>query len=118
MIKVYICTSEFVSFKHIQYSTFMFLLMSVILSRGGVLSQHALQVVSQHALQHVSGGLPAPERVPAYGRCLVCGVPAPRGHLVQGVAWLGGVAFCYGLLLWPSGLVAFWCGLLVWWSSD
>ena len=55
----------------------MFLHLSVILytwgypsmpcsrSPGGVLSQHALQVVSQHALQQVSGGGAAP------GGCLV-----------------------------------------------
>ena len=51
---------------------------------GGVLSQHALQVVSQHALQQVSRGVPAP------GGCLLLGgggVPTPRE--------------------WPSGLVAF-----------
>ena len=41
-------------------------------SRWGVLSQHALQVVSEHALQQVSG------------RCLVWGVPAPGGCLVWG----------------------------------
>ena len=34
----------------------MFLHVSVILFGGGVLSQHALQVVSQHALRQVSGG--------------------------------------------------------------
>ena len=51
---------------------------SVILltGRGGLLSQHALQVVSQHAL-HVSG----------------------EGSAPSGVC---------GLLLCPSGLVAFW----------
>ena len=91
--------------------------------RGGVLSQHALQVVSQHALQHVSGGLPAA------GGCLLL-----RGCLLMGGAWFGGcllpgdtwsrglpgwgvwpsvMAFCYGLLVWwPSG-VAFWFGGLL-----
>ena len=35
--------------------------LSVILFKGGVLSQHALQVISQHALQQVSrGGSPCP----------------------------------------------------------
>ena len=34
----------------------MFLQVSVCPQGGGVLSQHALQVVSQHALQQVSGG--------------------------------------------------------------
>ena len=44
---------------------------------GGVLSQHALQVVSQHALQQVSGGS-APGG-------LLQGVPAPRGVCSGGV---------------------------------
>ena len=66
-------------------------------NRGGVLSQHALQVVSQHALQQVSGG------------CLlggVCsgGVSAPGGSAPRGC----------GLLLWPSGLVAFWLKAVSW----
>ena len=57
-------------------------------NRGGVLSQHALQVVSQHALQQ--GGL-----------------PGPGGACSQGV-----VAFCYGLLLWSS-VMPFCYGLLI-----
>ena len=62
-------------------------------SPGGVLSQHTLQEVSQHALQQVSRG-----------------VSAQGGCLLWGCLLLGGVAFCYGLLVWwPSG----WK-----WSSD
>ena len=96
---------------------------------GGVLSQHSLQVVSQHALQQggaipacIAGGIPA---------CLAGGSPpggclVPRGLLSGGGGLLPGgggllpggwglllggwpsfMAFCCGLLLWPSGLVAF-----------
>ena len=58
----------------------MFLHVSVILFTGGVLSQHALQVVSQHALQQgglLLGGGSAPRGVPAQGGCLLgrCGDP-------------------------------------------
>ena len=82
----------------------MFLQVSVIVFTGGVLSQHALQVVSQHALQQVSGGglskhalqvsRPKPKGevegdlargVPALGA-----VPAPRGCLLWGGCCLGG----------------------------
>ena len=49
----------------------MFLHVCVILFTGGMLSQHALQVVSQHALQQVSRG-----------GCLV-----PGGVCSQGSAW-------------------------------
>ena len=119
----------------------MFLLVSVILYTGGWLSQHALHVVSQHALQQVSRGVCYPSthckwypsmpwsRSP--GGCLVGGAWS-RG-LLWGGAWSGGVpasggcllqedacsqGMC-GLLLWSSGLVAFWFGcLLVWWPSD
>ena len=91
----------------------------VCLSIGGVLSQHALQVVSQHALQQ--GGL-------LRGGHLVQGVPglggsppgqSPWGVLLGGVwtsvmaFWFGSlllkVTFCYGLLLWSSVMV-FWRG--------
>ena len=67
----------------------MFLLVSVILLTGGVLSQHALQ--------QVSGGVSAPRG---------CGLLIEGGLLVD---------FCYGLLvesdllLWPSGK-ALWYG--------
>ena len=114
----------------------MFLLMSVILYTGGVLSQHALQVVSQHALQQVSrGGVwwgclvqgGCSGGVPGLGGACFGGVPAPRGCLLPGgvwpsvmVFWFG--AFWFGVLLvwwpsdwrWPSGLVVFCYGLLVW----
>ena len=74
------------------------------------------------------------------GGCLLGGVPAPRqgvsglggtclggcflqgGTCSRGSACSGGVVFCYGLLLWPSGLVAFWLKVVFWygllvWSS-
>ena len=75
----------------------MFLHVSVILlTGGGVLSQHALQVVSQHALQQggtYSWGVPGPGEVPGLGGAW------SRGCLLKG----GCVAFCYGLLVWwPS----------------
>ena len=65
---------------------------------GGVLSQHALQVVSQHALQQ---GGSAPRGVPALGG----GVPVPGGVCSWGVPALGGVcswggACSGGCLLW------------------
>ena len=47
---------------------------------------------------YIAGGIPA---------CL-----AAEGSPPGGVPGPGGVAFCCGLLLWPSGLVAFWYGLL------
>ena len=104
----------------------MFVLVSVILLMGGVLSQHALQVVSQHVLQQVSRGVPAP------GGCLVWGMPGlgsawsggmpglgglPWGGLCGLLLWPSVMVFCFALLLWPSG-VAFWYGLLVWCPSD
>ena len=53
----------------------MFLHVCVILfTGGGVLSQHALQVVSQHALQQVS-----------WGRCLLLGGCLFRGGCSRGV---------------------------------
>ena len=58
----------------------MFLHMSVILSMGGVLSQHALQVVSQHALQQ---GGSAPGGCLLWGGLLQVGVPAPGGGCVD-----------------------------------
>ena len=76
---------------------------------GGVLSQHALQVVSQHALQQ--GGL-LQGGVWSRG-CLVGGSPpgqSPWGVLLLGV-WTSVVAFWFGGLLLK---VAFCCGLLVW----
>ena len=59
----------------------MFLHVSVILFTGGVLSQHALQVVSQHALQQ--GGL-------LLGGCLFHGGSAPGGVCSWGGCLLGG----------------------------
>ena len=93
-------------------------LFSVILfTEGGVLSQHALEVVSEHALQQVSQGSVCSQGVSAPG-----GVSAPRGvsapggsaprgclllgSLLRGGAWSGSC----DLPLWPSGLVAFWSG--------
>ena len=66
----------------------MFLHVSVILSTGGMLSQHALQVVSQHALQGgggvvcaipacIAGGIPA---------CLAVGVCVLSQHALQVVS--------------------------------
>ena len=74
----------------------MFLLVSVILSTLGVLSQHALQLVSGDVGGAWSGGgllwgVPGPEGVCSWWR----GVPALGGGLLP-----GGVAFCYGLLVW------------------
>ena len=109
-------------------------------NRGGVLSQHALQVVSQHALQQVSGGSAHRGRgVPALGGLLLGGLlPGggclllggcllPGGLLWGGLLWGGWpsvMAFCCGLLLCPS-VMAFWFhglliegGLLVWSSGD
>ena len=94
----------------------MFLLVSVILSTVGVLSQHALQLVSQHALQLVSGGVPALGGLLwgdawSRGGSAPGGMPGPEGGLLPG-GWgcllpglgssLGGVCF-QGV--WPSGLV-------------
>ena len=69
-------------------------------NRGGVLSQHALQVVSQHALQQVSGG-----------------GSAPGGFLLGGcglLLWLSVVVFCYALLVWCLLIEG---GLLTWSSG-
>ena len=41
------------------------------------------------------------------GGCLVLGVTGLGGAWSGGMPAPGGVAFCCGLLLWPSGLVAF-----------
>ena len=83
---------------------------------GGVLSQHALQVVSQHVLQQVSkrgGGIPAsPCRFPGPhpggklrgsdrggvsrptpGQGLLRGVPAPGGLLWREICCQGGCLF-------------------------
>ena len=96
----------------------------VILFTGGVLSQHALQVVSHHALQQgvSSWGVPGPRGclVPggAWSQGSAPGGSGPRGSAPAGVPGSGGgvwpsvMAFCCGLLLCPSGLVAFWYGLL------
>ena len=51
--------------------------MSVIVFRGGVVSQHALQVVSQHALQQLSRGRVVSKHALQVSR------PTPRGE-VQG----------------------------------
>ena len=66
----------------------MFLHVSVILSGGGLLSQHALQVVSHHALQQVSrgGGLQAHTQGGSWGGSAPG--PQPRRKL-RGI-WLGG----------------------------
>ena len=92
----------------------MFLHLSVSHSvhRGGVLSQHALQVVSHHALQQVYRGVPVSGRS-ALGRVCsrgeVCsgvgsahrGVPAPGGSalggLLRGVGLLQGGACSQGI---------------------
>ena len=97
---------------------------------GGVLSQHALQVVSQHALQQVSGGACSGGSAPGGGcllqrvGCLLLGGLLPGGCLLCGgvcsrVVWPSGMAFWFGghlvessLLLWPSGVI-FCYGLLV-----
>ena len=99
---------------------------------GGVLSQHALQVVSQHVLQQVSwGGVAIPPSIAGgIQACLAAEGVCSWGGLLQG-AWSGGwllpgrvwpsvMAFCCGLLLCPS-VMAFWFGgllieggLLVW----
>ena len=115
----------------------LFLLVSDDSAHRGVLSQHALQVVSQHALQQVSRGCICSGRVSAPGR-LLRRVSAPGGVCSWGdvcsqggvCSWgvcsggcVNGLGGC-GLLLWPSGLMAFWfggllveSGLLVWWPS-
>ena len=115
---------------------------------GGVLSQHALQVVSQHALQQVWGGGCYPSmhcrwypsmscsRSPGgcqlLGGCLVWGMPGLGGAWSGGMPSLGGLPWggLCGLLLWPSVIVfcfalllwpsgvAFCYGLLVWCPSD
>ena len=89
----------------------MFLLVSVILLMGGVLSQHALQVVSQHALQQVSGGcqlwgVPGPGGAWSEGGCLVQG-GAWSGESARGGVWPSVMPFCCGLLFCPS-VMAFW----------
>ena len=80
-------------------------------SPGGVLSQHALQVVSQHALQQVSRGVPGPEGVPGPGGS------APRGCLVggclvwRGCSWGGaGIPACTEADLPPPGRDGYCCG--------
>ena len=49
--------------------------------------------------------------------CIAGGIPGLGGGVCSRGCLFGFVAFCYGLLLWPSG-VAFWYGLLVWWPCD
>ena len=75
---------------------------------GGVLSQHALQVVSQHALQQVSRRGACSQGVPGQGVCSM------GGRLCGLLLWPSVVVFCYGLLVWPSGLVAFWLKAVFW----
>ena len=64
-------------------------------------------------------GVPGPEGVCSWWR----GVPAPRGSALGGGLLPGGVAFCYGLLVWSFWLkAAFWlkvvfCYGLLMWSS-
>ena len=62
----------------------MFLHASVILfTRGGMVSQHALQVVSQHALQQVSRG-------GGWYPSMPCRFPGPHpGGKLRGLAWGG-----------------------------
>ena len=101
---------------------------------GGVLSQHALQVVSQHALQQVSRGVLSQhvlQVVSQYalqqvsgGGCLLLegacylGLPAPRRVPAPGGCLLpGGACSQWGVpglggLVWPS-VMAFCCGLLL-----
>ena len=69
----------------------VFLHLSVILFTGGVLSQHALQVVSQHALQGVcsKGGCLVPGRGAWSGESLLRGGLLPGGCLVWGVLLAG-----------------------------
>ena len=62
----------------------MFLHVCVVLFTGGVLSQHALQVVSQHALQQVSRG-------DAIAACIAGGIPTCLAAGLQGGAWSRGV---------------------------
>ena len=71
----------------------MFLHLSVILFTGGVLSQHALQVVSQHALQQ-RGLLLGGGGACSWGE----GVPAPGGVCTAGCLLLGACSQ-WGLLL-------------------
>ena len=52
----------------------------VCLSKGGPVSQHALQVVSQHALQQVSRG-------GAIIACIAGGIPACLATGLQGRGW-------------------------------
>ena len=61
----------------------------------------------------IAGGIPACLAAGGspQGGCLVGG--SPPGQSPGGVLLLGGC----GLLLWPSGLVAFCCGLLLWTSG-
>ena len=71
--------------------------LSVILFKGGVLSQHALQVLSQHALQQVSRGgvsMPTPNGEVWGGSGPG---PQPRGKLRE--IWPGGVCSGGGCLL-------------------
>ena len=105
----------------------MFLLMSVSVHRGGAIPACIAGGIPAclAGLQQVcSGGVSALGEVSAPGgvcsrgcllqRCLLWGVSALGAVCSGGCAWSGG----YGLLLWPSGLVAFWSGgLLVWWPS-
>ena len=75
----------------------MFLHVSVILfTGGGVLSQHALQVVSQHTSQHRGCVLSqhalqvvSQHAFAAGGGAAPGGVPAPGGYLLQGGSALG-----------------------------
>ena len=57
---------------------------------GGVLYQHALQVVCQHTLQQVSKGGCLLQQVPAWGGCLL-GQCLLQGDLLPGDACSGGV---------------------------
>ena len=104
----------------------MFLLVSVILYTGGGGFVCAIPAC-------IAGVIPARLAAGLWGGGLLLGGFCSVGCLLpggtvcsQGVSALGGgvVAFCYGLLLWPS-VMTFWFGgllieggLLVWWPSD
>ena len=96
-------------------------------NRGGMLSQHALQVVSQHALQQVSGvcyptmhcrwypSMPCSREVPGpWGGSALGGVCSQEGYGL--LLWPSVVVFCYALLLCLLVLVAFWLKVAFWYG--
>ena len=93
--------------------------------QGRVVSQHALQISRPTPKGEVYGDLCRGVSRSTPKGDLSGGVPAPRGGCSQGVPaprWEGGlvwpsvVVFCYGLLLWPSGLVAFRLKVAFWYG--